>query len=472
MVEVQHTRKPEFNERYYICRGTEKYYTNFNITAKYDKLISKSHLSIALRSLILKNSWLAQNFFKIEGSDSRKENFRNWRVQVINKISFEDVVKYKKIDKFDETTLEYLNMLTLEMDVQMPLWRIIVFEENTGDQLLTVYVDHSQYDGLSAVQFQKDLSNELFEVTDDGEVRKTLFEYATDFDHLPSKLIPAAEVVTDLYVPGYNRVLTHYLKQYLPLYSKFSGWVYPHGNQMPLFQNPKPITRDLTSKYKIMKFHAVKVDEITKFCRSKGVTLTGYFDVYFIKALQETIFKAIDPKTKFKTNSYVAINGRRYYNDDIKNFKYGTMVCGDPIILEHVDDPSEAMRTFQQQLQEDLKSKYAFKTIGMIQYADLWSFFNSKIGKVGGRPTLTISNLGKIANSNDSYRFKEMYFGSNAGVLYNFVLNVTTISTNEVTAVIGYLPEFETYSLDGKKVIDEFLNLFRSYIEDGTKLIQ
>lgn len=470
MVEQQHARKPAFNERYYICRGTGKFYSNFNITAKYNKTISKSHLSIALRSLIMSNSWFAQNFFKIKGTDSRKENFHNWTVQIIDKILFDDVVTFEKIDKFDESTLEYLNGLTLEMDVQMPLWRIMVFEVKNEGQSLTVYVDHSQFDGLSAVQFQKDLASELARVIDDGQVKNVLFDYASDFNQLPSKLIPAAEIVTDLYIPNSKRVVHHYLEQYLPLYSKVSNWLYSSGAENPLFQNPKPVAKDLTSKYKIMKFDAVKVDEITKFCRTKGVTLTGYFDVYFIKALQETIFKAIDPKTKFRTNSYVAINGRRYYNDDIKNFKYGTMVCGDPIILEPIDDPLEAMLTFHQQLQVDIGSKYAFKTIGMLQYTDLWNFFNNKIGKIGGgRPTVTISNLGKVADSNDSYRFKEMYFGANAGVMYNFVLNMTTVSTNEVTAVIAYLPEFAKYTLGGRNSIDEFLDLFRSYIENGTK---
>ncbi|KAG5421499.1 hypothetical protein I9W82_000590 [Candida metapsilosis] len=471
MVKPQHTRNPEFNERYYICRGTGKFYSNFNITVKYDKPITKSHLSIALRGLILQNSWFAQNFFKIANTDNEENNFHNWKVRVLDRIVFDDVVTYETIDKFDESTLEYLNEQTLPMNVQLPLWRIIVFEEkSSGDQLLSVYVDHSQYDGLSAVQFQKDLSKQLAGSVDDAEVKETLFDYVSDFDHLPSKLIPASEVVTDLYFPNYTRILNHYLGQYLPFYSKLSNWIYSSDDKLPFFQNPKPVTKNLTTKYKIMKFDSAKVDAITKFCRSKGITLTGYFDVYFIKALQETIFKAIDPQTQFKTNSYVAINGRRYYDDDIKNFKYGTMVCGNPVILPPINDDSvlTAMSDFHTQLQNDIKTKYGFKTIGMLQYANLSKFFNDKIGKIGGgRPTITISNLGKVADSNDTYRFKDMYFGANAGVLYNFVLNMTTVSSNEVTAVIGYLPEFESYTLGDKNAIDEFFNLFKSYINNG-----
>ncbi|KAI5958310.1 hypothetical protein KGF57_002665 [Candida theae] len=470
MIQSQHTRKPGFNERYYICRGSGKFYSNFNITVKYDKTITKSHLSHALRSLILKNSWFVQNFFKIEGTDSEKENFHNWRVQVLDRVLFEDVVKYEKIDKFDETTLERLNGLTLDMDVQMPLWRLVVFEEKHGEQLMTVYVDHSQFDGLSAVQFQKDLSKELARVADNGEVENVLFDYVADFKHLPSSLIPASEIVTDLYFPNYGRILNYYFEQYLPFYSKLSNWIYSNEKELPLFQNPKPVTKDLDTKYKIMKFDAKTVDRITTFCRSKGVTLTGYFDIYFIKALQETIFKAIDPNTAFRTNSYVAINGRRYYNDDIKDFRYGTMVCGNPIILRPIDNAVTAMRTFHAQLQQDIKSKYGFRTIGMLQYANLVKFFNNKIGKVGGgRPTVTISNLGKIADSNKVYRFKDMYFGANAGVMYNFVLNMTTVSSSEVTAVIGYLPEYEACTFNGINAIDEFFKLFKYYIENGAK---
>ena len=61
LIQPNHRRKPEFNERYYICRTIENYSTNFIIIVQYNRQISHNLLSNALYSLI-KEQLVCQNF--------------------------------------------------------------------------------------------------------------------------------------------------------------------------------------------------------------------------------------------------------------------------------------------------------------------------------------------------------------------------------------------------------------------------
>ncbi|KAG7664199.1 uncharacterized protein J8A68_002262 [[Candida] subhashii] len=479
MVKAQHRRKPEFNERYYICRCTEGYYSNFSITAKYNKRFSKELLSNALQSMIRNNSWFTLNFFKDNDDSSAQVNGMDYEVRCVEKIKFSDVVSFRQIEQFDATTLEEVNMLTLKMNVNLPLWRIIVFEEVGGDQYVCVYVDHSHYDGLSAVQFHKDLTKELsLAVIDHVEV---LFDYKRDFEYLPEKILPPVETLTDLYIPSYAKVVRHYLETYIPGLSDFVSWastlrLLSDANENlelsthPLFYTKNRVERVLQTKFKIFNFSSSEVSKMIDYCRLHKITLSAYFDILCLQSLEETIFKAVDPSTQFSTSSLVAINGRRYYSEDIRNFKYGTMVCGDQIILPPIKrKPLESMKKFHKKLRENIKSKASFKIIGMYNYINCWDFFRKKLGKVGGRFSLTISNLGKIENSNDEFKFEKIFFASNTGLVYNFILNMTTTPDNELTVVFGYLPEFEEYQLHGKKAIDLFANQFQTKLRDFSK---
>ncbi|KAI3406721.2 hypothetical protein KGF56_000567 [Candida oxycetoniae] len=480
MVEDRHKRAPGFNERFYICRGTEGFYNNFNITVKYDKHVTAAALSIALKSLIRKNSWFTHNFFKKDGTDSAIHNGHNWTLQIVNQIRFDDVVSFEKIAHFNEKVLVKLNEQRVEMNIDKPLWRIIVFEEeeNNNEQLICIYVDHSQFDGLSAVQFQKDLSRELALIDDDDDddekeenetkVKEILFDYSRDLQYLPNKVMPPAEYATDLYIPPLTTVVNYHLGRYVPFYENIYNWLYePKRGEYPLFVNKSPIRKDMASKYNILKINPDTTVRITEFCRLHGVSVTAYLDIMVIKALQNSVFKAMHGTSQLSTTSYVAINGRRYYARDIQDFRFGSMVCGAEVYLPPIENDILFMQEFTKQLTTSIKSKNAFKAIGMLQYKNAWKLLNDKIGKIGGgRQTFTISNLGKMTDSNNIYKFKEMYFGASVGVMYNLVVNITTLPNNELTIVFGYLPEFESLYLDNKNAIEVFTSLFKQYVNN------
>ncbi|EGW31515.1 uncharacterized protein SPAPADRAFT_62095 [Spathaspora passalidarum NRRL Y-27907] len=466
MVQPQHIRKPEFNERYYICRCTEGYSSNFSITAKYSKQVNKELLSNALHSLIKKNSWLTHNYFRTEDVHGSLTRGKNYEVRVLDSIKFSDVVTFRNINTYNEEIAEEVNRNMVPMDTQLPLWRIIVFHESSGDQLLCIYVDHSNYDGLAVVQFHKDLTQELANAEE--KFIEEIFSYQRDFEYLPKTIMPAAEIITDLYIPSYFKIIRHYLEKYVPFLAKFTNWITsiftrktkftPNLGIQPLFHTKKPVERNLETKFKFLNFTPDQVVKITKFCRSQGITLTSYFNVLFLKTLEETVFKAVDPSLEFSTSSLIAVNGRRYYSEDIKNFRYGTMICGDQVILPPVKDATSSMKYFHQKMVENIKSKVSFKLVGMYNHMNCWEFFKRKIGKIGGRFTLTISNLGKVENSNSECKLEKMYFCSNSGVVYNFLLNMTTTPNNELTVVVGYIPEFDEYELDGTNIMQLFFD--------------
>lgn len=126
-----------------------------------------------------------------------------------------------------------------------------------------------------------------------------------------------------------------------------------------------------------------------------------------------------------------------------------------------IENKLEAMQIFHQEMTNDINTKKSFQSTGnLLKHANVWEYFQNKINKIGGRFTLTISNLGKISNSNDIFKFEQMYFVLNTGVVYNFVLNITTLPNGELTAVVGYIPEFEKYELNNKPIMDTFIEKF------------
>lgn len=460
LIQPNHRRKPEFNERYYICRTIENYSTNFSIIVQYNRQISHNLLSNALYSLIKKNSWFVQNFFQIDQRNPATANGHNFEVRILEHVKFNDVVKFHQIDKFDEIIMESLNDHIFSMNnATLPLWKINVFEEMrpNGNQFISVSFDHSNYDGLSGVQFQKDLAKELLTAKDDL-FYDVLFDYQRDFGNLPAEILPAVDNLTDLFDLGVLLSSNSILKKWVPFYDTICGFIWP--SDPPIFDTDTPVTKNLQTKYKFLKLTSNQIGQISKYCRSHGITLTTYFDIICICALQETVFSVVK-SLAIHTSSLVAINGRRYYSDEIKNFLYGTLVCGAPIILPTIENKLEAMQIFHQEMTNDINTKKSFQSTGnLLKHANVWEYFQNKINKIGGRFTLTISNLGKISNSNDIFKFEQMYFVLNTGVVYNFVLNITTLPNGELTAVVGYIPEFEKYELNNKPIMNTFMEKF------------
>ncbi|KAK6455196.1 alcohol acetyltransferase [Scheffersomyces xylosifermentans] len=471
MVIAAHRRKLGFNERYYLCRGNEGYYTNFNITVTYPHRISVELLSNALKELITKNSWLSHNFFKLDNQDDTVANGHNYEVRYVDKIKFEDVVTFKNVDVFDGNVLSEINNITCPMNVELPLWRIVVLETSNGKQFFCGVFDHSIFDGMSGAQFMKDLTKELNTATEVYD--EYLFDYERDQLFLPKLILPAVDTLTDLFKLSFIDIVKYYANKYLPnvilnFFTKLRNLVSPDPMKPNLGVNPVfkcgLITKDLRTNYRVLNFSNEQIEKVTQFCRSQDLTITPYFDIIAVKCLEETVYKAVDPSTEFSTINLVAVNGRRYY-DHFENFLYGVMVCGDPILTPPLtSDLLSYMKYFHRTMMERIRTKSSFKLVGLYRFYNLWDFFKQKLNKADGRFTITISNLGKFVQPKGRFEVEEIYFGSNTAITYHFILNMSTSEKGGLNVVFGYLPEYDNLYVNDKKVLDIFFEKFYNMI--------
>ncbi|KAK6462210.1 alcohol acetyltransferase [Scheffersomyces coipomensis] len=477
MVESRHSRELEFNERYYVCRGSEGFYANFSIIAKYNKSISKQLLSNALKGFIRKNTWLALNFIKTDNNViDRQVAYKNWNRTFMNRIKFDDAVSYRNIDHFDDSIIEYMNDIVVSnYQPHIPLWQLVVFETANGDQYIGAAFDHSSFDGLSGVEFHKDLIKELDNAQED-EFQDVIFDYKRDYEYLPATIQPPVETLTDLFIPSVWDYIKFYVSKYASTLSKFISYLYqsvtiskplkPNFGINPLY-SWKPLEKDLKSKFKYFTFSPEQINKISKYTKAKGITVTPYLHTIALKCLQDTVFKHIDPTTQFSTLTGIAVNGRRYYSEDIKNFKYGSMVCGDPIYMAPIvgDDLLPYMKYSFETMQEHLSTKESFKPIGFYNIIDCFNFFNDRIGQKV-KQTLGVSNLGRVTtDANCSFDIEEVYFGSNTALTYHFLINAVTTAKGLIV-VFPYAPEYDEIYQDEKKVIDIFADKFYRTILD------
>mmetsp|Transcript_8519 Transcript_8519/g.10618 ORF Transcript_8519/g.10618 Transcript_8519/m.10618 type:complete len:501 (-) Transcript_8519:334-1836(-) len=493
------SRRPGFNERSYICRNTNKHYTNFNLTVKLNQRLTPELLSHALKALIIKNSWFTLNFYRLGTKDmDGPMNGENFEVRKVKSIRFEDVVTFKTIDStFDSNILEEVNELICSMNEPfLPLWRIIVFENkfNPSEQFICFYCDHAVFDGIAGLEFQKELLRELSNSSNskDGlELVSVLFENDEASEERSLEIDKAREEILNIFdVPFYYWIMDYFKS------SLFCKWVLSSINclrkSLTLFKGPlaqtldpydldllkhtmfryKPISRNLSTKYKVLSFNNEEVKKMTSFCKMQGLTLTPYFNIIALQCLQETVFTGIkEPKKQmFSTSSCIAINGRRYYN--FPKFLYGTLTGAEILNFGSMPPFSNKIHTIEYmnaaylKLSASLRNKNSFLAKGLQRKTNFWSFYSDRIGKLEGKSTLVVSNLGVVKNKEDSeWKIEDVWFGLNTGSLYHFILNLITTEGKGLNLVFCYAPEYENlYNGNNEKLVDEMVKILRKRV--------
>ena len=248
-------RKPGYYERHFICRNLEGYYSNFNIVARYNKHISSAHLALALRTLIAQDPIFVLGIFRNKNTtpeDDSKFNATNFNVRPVKSFNFDDVVKYEKISKFDDSVFARINERTCPVDIELPLWRIAVFElEQDGSQYLCIYFEHALFDGGSGVEFHRDLAKALEGVENSLEENETAAGNESIHFTGSNKTIivpPACEHTTYIFEPSWKRVIQLYAQEYMPK----SPFLWTDARRKDtaksvLFNGGKPTTTDLST---------------------------------------------------------------------------------------------------------------------------------------------------------------------------------------------------------------------------------
>lgn len=376
----------------------------------------------------------------------------------------------------------------------LPLWRVIIFENryNRLEQFVCFYCDHALFDGISGLEFHKELLRELSNLSSDGHTDDLkLLSILFENNETPTldicEIEEAREEMLDIFdVPLRYRLMncfrSFFVYKWVSSFLTFSrGNLIFFGGSLAQDFDPyyldllnhstftyKPISKDLSTKFKTLTFNNAEVEKMLSFCKKSNLTLTPYFNIIALQCLQETLFAAVkDPNMgMFSTSSCVAVNGRRYY--DLPYFLYGTLVGAEILNFGPMPSFSNKIRTMAYmkaaylRLSTSLRNKNCFLSKGLQKKKNIWSFYSERIGKLEGKTTLVISNLGVFRNeANSGWKFENIWFGLNTGSLYHFILNLVTTQEKCLNLVFCYASEYEyLYNSASKPLLDEFLIMF------------
>lgn len=468
MISENHRRKPGFHEKYFLCRNVEGYYSNFNVVGQFNRHISRARLSQALSSLILKKPSLLYNYFRV-GLSQVPNYIEDFELRCVDSIRFGDVVEYRQIDRFDESTFEVINTFKNPTgNANAPLWKLCIFE-TSDSQYVCGYFCHSLADGGTALEFQNDLVKELAAVEDDAEYLDKLFDYERDSCRVPKVAAPIEEQ-TDLYIPDLALKAKLLVQHYAPRLLRLLAAVYQRlilpfkkeQSSVPIFRS-EVVKKDLLTKFKVINFPPSEVSKITAFCRSKDITLTPFFNIVGLHCIEKAIYPHFG--NKFSSLNLIAINGRRYYPSHSNPFAYGTMVCGAPTVFHPLHETDEGlvrdMQELHEMIQSQITSKRSFKDVWLHKWNDILRVLASKLG-IMDRFTTMISNLGKVKDDpQSSWKLVNAWFGLNTSTGYHFILNMVSTQTGGLNLVVPYHPMYAQLSNEKVPAMDDFVYTFK-----------
>lgn len=82
---MDYARVPDGLECYYICQGTKRFYSNFNLSVELNRKTDAIQLSNALRAMVLKTPYLSSNVFRNGNFNDKKCNGSNFKINYLKK---------------------------------------------------------------------------------------------------------------------------------------------------------------------------------------------------------------------------------------------------------------------------------------------------------------------------------------------------------------------------------------------------
>lgn len=419
---------------------------------------------------MLANDNLSLNAFRKNASDTteddRRENGHNWVIKLVQRVRFNDVVSFKKIDQdpqLDESQIlaEHFSDVcskTCALDIDTPPWRLLVFE--TGKKTyFTFYFDHTFYDGFAGAHFHKDLVTQL-DNQEAPEYVDVLFDQEKDG---PADLYLTYYEEVQLYTPpwyysilnkiGQLKVVKWVSALFDQIAYRFSSIAFlrkvfglrfrlnPSALSRPIFSY-KPTAISFATKYQIVSLSLLELQEVLGFCKKHTLTFTPFLDVLTVKTMEQVIRPQVSP-TPVSYFHFTATNGRRYFPYK----KYVTAASAYPTMfgnivglpLEHTID---LIKSHGKRILRIVKHMVPFRTQGM--HMEGTNFWNSFLGSEGlmVRPTSVVTNIGNHKFDCGLWKIDDMWFSQCNGTGFHFVLSVVS-SHGGANIVVGFLPEYE-----------------------------
>lgn len=221
------------------------------------------------------------------------------------------------------------------------------------------------------------------------------------------------------------------------------------------------VTRDISSKYRMIKFPPEKVKEILSHCKRNGFTMTPLLTIIALKAFEDTVGVNLEHLTL----SCIPVNGRPMAPGYNNSNPFGVYIGFDfykfPKICNNI---TSFTKSLYKQLNQSIRSNIPFQVVGMYRYANIWDIYKLKLGRPEGRATLVVSNLGRIQTNpsqaqSSQFSIEDIWFSSCLGLVTHFLLNGITAPNGDLNIIFGTLPEYEEY-------FDDFISMFELIIEE------
>lgn len=486
------SRDPTPIERRYIARNYLHCYLNFNVTAKYNKPVSKAQLSQALRTIMLANDNLLLGAFRKNQNDTIEDDRNavgnNFTIRPVKSVKFDDVVSYEKNNSSnDENTLitDYLSDLSeryIDLNIETPPWRLNVLEAN-NITYFTFYFDHTFYDGLVGGNFHRDLIDQfakmespefadvLYDQEKDGvaDVNKT-FGNQLDVYSVPW-YYPLVNKINALAIVKAVRKLfatVSYKLSTIGLLQKIFGLRFredPNIANLPLFKF-KPSTIDYPTKFGILSLPPPELASLLSFCKKNGLSFTPLLEVMVVKTIDEIVRPQLtDSVTKYV--HLIATGGRRYYPE----MKYVTITSAHADLFGPVSTYSwlqllDFTKSRSEYVRSIMEGKIPFRNQGhQMTNENYWDSFRAFVGP-SEHATGAVSSIGNNKYDSGEWRIENMWFSQGNGPGFHFVTNVTS-SYAGATICVGFKPEY--LELMNGKLIPKFIDQLRNNIEDLQK---
>ncbi|RLV91579.1 hypothetical protein JA1_003766 [Spathaspora sp. JA1] len=451
------TRSPSMLERFQICKTVYNYYSNFSVISQYSEEINLAKLSHALRNVILENPVLGYNFFRIEDNDDAHDG-KNFRLCPLDQVLFSDVVSIQQFT-VDSEFLEYVNTIYFQVDVQKPLFKLLV----SGKHIALVF-NHAYVDGNSASNFHVDLVHQLNKLDDEKIEILDVLVTKSELNGIPKSV----EQLTNLFKPPLFYTVMAMVKRFLiPKWLKnlWSNFTYPNLVKYPLFRH-LPIKPNTKVKYRIINIPTNECKSIIKFARENGTTFTPYFTGLSFVSFQKKMATYLTKKP-ISMDCTVVIDGRRYFPELAQELKYQGCVTASDIIVEPVTNLGDTVRYINKVLTSDIQSRTRFHYVGLLKYINIFELYKSKIGTLG-RPVFEVSNLGRVNESG----IDQLWFTQDNGFSSMITFSIISTAKEGMNIVIGSLEEIEDIRNPetNNKLIDEFTADLKSSLISYTPL--
>lgn len=448
------SRESSFIENAFANRTKVEAYTNFIIAVQLNKIITPSILSNSLRQLILNNPTLALTLnFK---DDSRQSGI----IKPVDLILFDDVVEFSTINNpINEHELKRFNQVICQVGINKPLWRVKVYQYK-DIQYITVICEHTLFDGNSGVYFHKDLIEILDKNLNHDNCINVLFDVNNDshiFDENPP--LSALQLI-DLYnVPFLTLLKIIWIQKLCPKWLLTYWRTYFNKDLPNLIENPvfkyKPTKKIIDCNHKLINLSSAEVTTLFTNLKRNNFTFTPVISALSCQTFTDIIAPIATPGVKWSTSVQVLVNGRRFYPGLQKQLKYTICVSAVEVILGPItrSNLTKSIDYVKQQVQQDIETKFSFKLMGALKYANPATLLDSLVGTYS-RPTIELSNLGNQIIKTENLEVENIWFSQDLGA--SAQIGYSIISTKGgMNIVLGVVPEiYHLKNEKDQKVID------------------